>query len=282
MCRFLAYHGDPIILHRVLYEPANSLISQSQHARESHTALNGDGFGLGWYAPDVGPIPAVFSSIRPAWNDRNLLYMTPNIRSHNFFAHVRAASMGGVSEFNCHPFHYNQFLFMHNGTLKGFEKLKRHIRRVLPDDIYDWIKGQTDSEHFFARCIHNFKQRYTEATPENMAEVFEITINQMRELQREYGIDEITLLNCVVTDGRNMVAVRYTSDPSDSNTLYYSDILEKEKIRDSQGNPGKKGAVLLASEKLTDYDLAWHEVPINHLWMLTDDLKVTMRPLQLS
>ena len=34
------------------------------------TTTNGDGFGIGWYGE--GSVPAVFKSVDPAWNDRNL------------------------------------------------------------------------------------------------------------------------------------------------------------------------------------------------------------------
>ena len=49
MCRWLTYCGDPIYLDKVLFEPRNSLISQSLRARHSHVTTNGDGFGVGWY-----------------------------------------------------------------------------------------------------------------------------------------------------------------------------------------------------------------------------------------
>jgi predicted glutamine amidotransferase len=45
MCRWLAYHGGPIIVERALYSPAHSLIDQSLHSRLGAEATNGDGFG---------------------------------------------------------------------------------------------------------------------------------------------------------------------------------------------------------------------------------------------
>ena len=32
---------------------------------------NADGFGVGWYAQQA-PVPCVFTSLKPAWNDPNL------------------------------------------------------------------------------------------------------------------------------------------------------------------------------------------------------------------
>ena len=121
MCRFVAYVGNPIILDDVLYKSKNSLIQQSIRARETDEPLNGDGFGLGWYQQDIDPYPALFRSIQPAWNDPNLRYLAPKIRSNCFFAHVRAASSGDVSIDNNHPFHYQRMLFMHNGDIAYYK-----------------------------------------------------------------------------------------------------------------------------------------------------------------
>lgn len=92
MCRLLAYQGPPLAVADLLYQPAYSLIKQSYDAHEMAEPLNGDGFGLGWYAPDTSPEPAVFTAVTPAWNNRNLRYMAPKLVSPCICAHVRAAS----------------------------------------------------------------------------------------------------------------------------------------------------------------------------------------------
>ena len=65
----------------------------------------------------------------------------------------RAASVGEVSESNCHPFQYKNLLMMHNGGVENFSSIKRQIREPLTDEFYNWIKGQTDSEHIFALLL---------------------------------------------------------------------------------------------------------------------------------
>ena len=57
MCRFVAYSGLPLLLADLLYVPSDSLIRQSYHARERREPLNGDGFGVGWYVPEIDPTP---------------------------------------------------------------------------------------------------------------------------------------------------------------------------------------------------------------------------------
>ena len=118
MCRFLVYTGQELFLSDLSTHSEQSLILQSFKARERKEPLNGDGFGVGWYAPHIDPTPCVFTDVTPAWSNRNLRRLADKIRSACVFAHVRAASPGmGVTEFNCHPFQYRQFLWMHNGRI---------------------------------------------------------------------------------------------------------------------------------------------------------------------
>ena len=98
MCRFIAYKGVPIPLEELLFKPKYSLIKQSFEATELEEPLNGDGFGIGWYVPEITLTPAVFVSMTPAWSNRNLKNMAPIIKSNCIFAHVRAASIGDITE----------------------------------------------------------------------------------------------------------------------------------------------------------------------------------------
>ena len=113
MCRWLAYSGSTILLERALYSPAHSFIDQSLHSRLGAETTNGDGFGIGWY--DEAPVPGVFRSVEPAWNDQNLRELASHVSSGLFFAHVRAAIGSPVQQTNCHPFRHGRWLWMHNG-----------------------------------------------------------------------------------------------------------------------------------------------------------------------
>src|SRR5712692_3497132 len=90
MCRWIAYSGETIPLEQYVTAPAHSLIVQSQRALESTAATNGDGFGMGWYGEHAEP--GLYREVRPAWSDENLRYLCRHIRSHLYFAHVRAAT----------------------------------------------------------------------------------------------------------------------------------------------------------------------------------------------
>ncbi|MGZ5360361.1 MAG: class II glutamine amidotransferase, partial [Solirubrobacterales bacterium] len=72
MCRWNAYIGQPLLIDELLYKPKHGLIDESLHARMGAETTNGDGFGLGWYPPDMPTDPGRYRSVSPAWNDANL------------------------------------------------------------------------------------------------------------------------------------------------------------------------------------------------------------------
>ncbi|HZB12141.1 MAG TPA: class II glutamine amidotransferase [Chryseolinea sp.] len=282
MCRLMAYMGSPIIIDKLLYQPKNSLVNQSINAKEIEEPLNGDGFGIGWYVADVNYEPVTFVSINPAWSNRNLRNLAPKIRTECFIAHVRAASVGEVSESNCHPFQYKNLLMMHNGGVENFSLIKRQIREPLSDEFYNWIKGQTDSEHIFALLLHYLYKETSAATPESVINAFERTFEHLNRLMNQYGIHEAAYLNMVVTNGLFVVGTRYVSDPKETAlTLYHSEATHyavengvSQMTNTSEGNK----AVLVVSEKLSD-DKDWTLIPANHFVIVDHALNVETRPI---
>ena len=121
MCRWMAYSGKPVPLETLLFK------AEAQPDRPEHE------LALGRDADQrrrlrrrlvrgARPIPGLFRSIRPAWNDFNLRDLAAQIDSHLFLAHVRATSLATVQETNCHPFRHGRWLFVHNGEIGGIEK----------------------------------------------------------------------------------------------------------------------------------------------------------------
>lgn len=278
MCRFVTYLGKPVVLSSVLSEPDNSLVKQSKHAKEmiNTAAVNGDGFGIGWYQFDFDQSPGVFKSICPAWNDVNLDYLLPKVRSHCFLGHIRAAVHGGVDFGNSHPFHHGRYLFMHNGTVGGFQKVKRHLRHLLCDEVYSWVNGQTDTEHVAALFLQMLLGKYGNLSAERsvtqLAEVLEETFNVLFELQRQYSdnVSALTVLNFVISDGNKTIVSRYCNDYDHASTLYYAVGSEYccENSVCVMPKGEEVGAVLVASEKLDEKTTDWHEVPRNHMLLL--------------
>ena len=282
MCRLMAYMGSPIIIDKLLYQPKNSLINQSINAKELEEPLNGDGFGIGWYVADVNYEPVTFVSINPAWSNRNLRNLAPKIRTECFIAHVRAASVGEVSESNCHPFQYKNLLMMHNGGVENFSLIKRQIREPLSDEFYNWRKGQTDSEHIFALLLHYLFKETSEVTPESVIHAFERTFEHLNRLMKQFGIHEAAYLNMVVTNGLFVVGTRYVSDPKENAlTLYHSEATHyavENGVSQMTDSADGVRAVLVVSEKLSD-EKDWTLVPSNHFVIVDQALKVETRPI---
>ena len=285
MCRFAVYRGREILMSDLLTRPTQSLIRQSYKAREREEPLNGDGFGVGWYVHEIDPTPCVFTSVTPAWSNRNLYSLADKTRSTCFFAHVRAASPRMlVSEVNCHPFQYRQFLWMHNGSVAGFPKIKRRLRERLSDELYNFTQGTTDSEQAFALFLHKLSRHFDDYSDQTLEGTMIATIQQLRAWQAKAGIDQPSYLNFAVTDGHNVVATRYVSGSDRAPmTLYLSqgerlEHLGNGKYRMVPSSRGA-GAALVASEPLTDDRSLWEPVPRNHLVTITPELHIRTRAI---
>lgn len=283
MCRLMAYKGTPILIDELLYQPKNSLINQSTNAKEIEEPLNGDGFGIGWYSKELSPEPATFVSVSPAWNNRNLRNLAPRIKTECLVAHVRAASVGEVSESNCHPFQYKNLLMAHNGGVENFNLIKRKLREPLSDELYNWIKGQTDSEHIFAYFINYLQNNHQKVTSDSVADSLENTYRFLTSILLEAEIKEAAFLNMVVTDGEFMVGTRYVSDATEEAlTLYHSEgnrYVVEDGVTRLEAPEDDDHAVLIVSEKLTD-GKEWTLIPKNYLVMVEANQNVRIRPMK--
>ena len=211
MCRFLAYSGEPVFLSDLVCAPTHSLVHQSLHAEQGKTETSGDGFGLGWYGER--PEPGVYRDISPAWSDENLVNLCGQVRARTFFAHVRASTGTATARTNCHPFVNGRHLFMHNGQIGGYLRIKRRLEALIPDALYDGRRGSTDSEALFLLALAN---GLAEDPIGAMAE----TLATVRDLMRGAGITEPLRFTALLTDGDDLVAYRWACDARPP-SLYY-------------------------------------------------------------
>jgi glutamine amidotransferase len=276
------YLGPPIQLSELVTRPSNSIIHQSYDAKERAEPLNGDGFGVAWYVPELRPEPAVFKSVSPAWNNINLHNLAPVTRSSCLLAHVRAATPGlPVTQFNCHPFVRERFAFMHNGNVGGFPHLRRQLRESLSDAAYEGIQGSTDSEHVLALLSDHWAAIDEPKPLERASEALRRTIVALEQLRREHGIDEPSYLNLAITDGSMAMASRYVTPGAGSpHSLHYA--RGSLRVEEGEGKVVDSGwqeqAVLVASEPLGDRE-RWETVPPNHLLLIDEAGGVELRSL---
>jgi glutamine amidotransferase len=263
MCRWLAYKGAPIVMSDLLITPKHNLIQQSLHANAPRTPTNGDGFGLGWYTKQ--PYPGLFRSIRPAWNDTNLADLATHIESPLFLAHVRATSLATIQETNCHPFRYKQWLFVHNGQIASFDKLRRDLLFKVDPAYFNHIQGTTDSELMFHLALTYGLEDDVPTAIQKMVGVVEATA-------KEHDIDAAIWMTLGISDGQTLWGFRYGSDGRGP-TLYISPSIEDLNVVNPEIN-GRFGdfAVCLVSEPMGKFEEIWKEIPLQSMVKVSDDV----------
>jgi glutamine amidotransferase len=254
MCRWIAYRGEPITLDQYVTNPSNSLVAQSISALEATVSVNGDGFGLGWYGEH--PEPGLYREIRPAWSDENLRYLCRHLRSHLFFAHVRAATGTPITRVNCHPFASGVWLFMHNGFVGGWNRLRRRVEGMIPDRLYPSRIGTTDSEALFLSIM-------AECGSKDPVEATAAVLRSVRDMANENDRPEEFRFTAALTNGVDLYAFRYAVNDR-ANTLYFQE---------------RAGELLIVSEPLDDMKDRWTEVPNGHAVVARDAQPVLLQPL---
>jgi predicted glutamine amidotransferase len=255
MCRWLAYSGCPILIEELLYGPDHSLIDQSRHARMGVDTTNGDGFGVGWYSADT-ETPAVFRSIEPAWNDRNLREVTAHVHSPLFLAHIRASTGTAVQQTNCHPFRHEEWLWVHNGLVRDFHLIKRELALAVDESLYADMEGSADSEMLFYLAL-------TFGLEDDPPTAVERMVGFVEEVGHRRGVEHPIQMTIGTSDGKTLWAFRYSSE-GDSRTLFYS--TDMRTVREMYPDRQRLQEVsdetrIIVSEPLVDLPGAWNEVP---------------------
>jgi glutamine amidotransferase len=254
MCRWLAYTGSPVLLEELLYKPQHSLIVQSMHSTLGAEATNGDGFGVGWYGAQ--PTPGVFRSTEPAWNDRNLRDLAGHISSGCVFAHIRASSGSPVQLTNCHPFRHGRWLWMHNGLISEFSKLKRDLALAVDPALFPEIEGSTDSELFFFLAL-TFGLEHDAPTAVARA------VGLVEATAREHGVPFPMQMTVATTDGDTLYAFRYSSEGRSRSLFHNADVaVLRQQYPDNPVLHQLSDATrIVVSEPLGELRGAWVEVP---------------------
>jgi glutamine amidotransferase len=258
-----------VLLEELLYKPKHSLIDQSLHSTMGAETTNGDGFGIGWYgAQDT---PGTFHSIEPAWNDRNLRELSAHLRSGLVFAHIRASSGSPVQQTNCHPFRHGRWLWMHNGVVRDFHRVKRDLVLAIDPSLYPAIEGSTDSETFFFLAL-------TMGLEDDPPAAVERAVGFIEHTGRAAGVEHPIQMTVATANGESVWAFRYSSEGV-SRSLFYStrvDTLREQHPEVPILHELSDESRLIVSEPLGDLVGAWNEVPESHYGVVQagqDDLR---------
>ena len=269
MCRWLAYSGAPVLLDEILFKPEHSLIDQSLQASDSTSTTNGDGFGIGWYG--AREVPGVYKDIRPAWNDTNLQALAAQIESSMFLAHVRATTGSPVQRTNCHPFNHEKWLFVHNGLINDYEKLRRDLAFAIAPELFPAIKGTTDSELMFLLALSFGMNGEVQAGLARMA-------GYVEHIAELHGVENALQMTLGISDGESMYAVRY-STAGNSRSLFHSASRDATMEIAPDAARFSRDARAIVSEPLSKLEDEWVAVPESTILTITKG-KITCEPFE--
>ena len=139
MCRLFGFRSViPSQVHRSLLAAENALGVQSNE--------HPDGWGVAFY---VDGAPHVTRSPTTALGDSLFHRLSGVVSSETVLAHVRKATQGSRTIFNCHPFQYGRWVFAHNGDIPNFELKREALLAEVAPRFRRFILGETDSEILF-------------------------------------------------------------------------------------------------------------------------------------
>ena len=281
MCRLFGFRSNvPSRTHRSLLVAENAVAQQAC----KHT----DGWGIGYY---IGAEPYIFRSALGAAQDTRFQTFGERLRSHTFLVHVRKATVGVIDELNSHPFRFGSWMFAHNGTIFGFDKIRDKILASILPEFHHLIFGNTDSERYFYFLLSHLVEFGCDKTGRRKidvnlaAEAQRLALSKIFCWAKELGEDP-PKANYILTNGTVLfarraglelyIATQKTSCPDyqvckEPNKVCLMGIMPP--IKTTLNRPRKCNHLLVASEPIGTENI-WEEVPDGSLVSLDDNFMV--------
>lgn len=203
MCRLFGFRSViPSQVHRSLLAAENALGVQSNE--------HPDGWGVAFY---VDGAPHVTRSPTTALGDALFHRLSGVVSSETVLAHVRKATQGSRTIFNCHPFQYGRWVFAHNGDIPNFEAKREVLLSQVAPRFRRFILGETDSEvlfFVFLTVLEGLGSLAHDHDLDSIAAALKEAVNLSRELCDTDGTR--ALLTVVATNGECLVAVQGGKD----------------------------------------------------------------------
>ncbi|KAG6814069.1 hypothetical protein H0H92_003116 [Tricholoma furcatifolium] len=193
-------------------------------------------------------------------------------------------------------------MFMHNGGIAEFPVIKRKIQNSIPDEIFNTVQGNTDSEWAFALFLSKLEDPNARSfTPEILRKAMLQTISHLNGIAKETGITEPSLMNFCVTDGESVVVTRYISSRKDeaaslasivalfpvnplkplqwfSSGTTFSEYAEGGHYKMSKADK-RENIIMIASEPLTFERADWMEIKTNNMVIITPKMNLLQIPI---
>lgn len=205
MCRLLGIYGQTDIWREIAV--AFSKQAEFGHVPPGETQKPGhkDGWGITMANHDktaMMPVIRQLGSAHEASCYREAIYATsatPDI----LLCHLRKASdIIPITLSNAHPFIHNGWAIIHNGTVFKAESLPR-------DPGFNTTSDGSDTEHFFHYLLTEIEDQSPGQTIAQTIATAAASINT-----------DYSALNCILSDGRELYAIRQYRQWDDYYTLY--------------------------------------------------------------
>lgn len=218
MCRLLGYLGAPVLLEELIVLPDNALIRQATDA-QMLAMLNLAGYGLAAWDPGMAQpeLPFTFHSTQVAVLDTNLRAVAKKLRVGALVAHLRGVAHDGsavVNQQSCHPFAMagSPLVLAHNGDLHDFGQMRFDLTRYIKPEIARRMTSLIDSAFLHALVLSQLDDPAGPFTCDEIHRAVEGALAVVRKVRSEHGIDRSSSVNLMVSDGRSLVATRFTYD----------------------------------------------------------------------
>jgi glutamine amidotransferase len=146
-------------------------------------------------------------------------------------------------------------MFMHNGQVGGFQKIRRRIEALIPDEHYMLRGGTTDSEALFLAAL-GF------GLEDDPPGAIGAMIAAVKAAMDGAGIDQAFRFAAALTDGRTLWAFRWSCDARPP-TLYYRAV---------------ENGLVVVSEPTDEDHGTWHAVAANSMLVKSPGRALEIKP----
>ena len=143
---------------------------------------------------------------------------------------------------------------MHNGFLGNWNRWRRHVEALIPDELYPSRIGTTDSEAIFLAILGAGIEHPVAATKKILA--------MLTDIVRQSETQDRFRFTAALTNGHDLYAFRYSVNDR-ANTLYYREAA---------------GGIVIVSEPF-DHDENWITVPEDHVVVAKPGEQARVTPL---
>ena len=243
MSLWLAWHGQPLLIEQLLFNPRGGLIDSAR----SDARNEGAAVGLGWYGTGDGP--GVYQGAVSPWEDAGLRDLAHSVRSPLFLAHIRSTTGAAITQ-------YGRWLFVFDGVINGFEDLKPELLAAVNPSLISALGGSNESDLLLALAV-------TFGLADDPVAGLERAIGFVEAIAERDAVGSAVQASIGVSDGESVWAVRYcTRGPApplfasadvQAARMLYPDRPFVQLLSDDDH--------IVASQPLADIPGAWDKLP---------------------